>query len=152
FADADLRAACPAHRLEGKYPEGFAEWFDRAPPGPWLYTGGLENWPSLVARLAARRELWGNGADALRLARDPVWLCRLLRDTGLPAPEAVTKPDALPATDRWLVKPVRGAGGSGIRFLTGPAALRPGVYLQEYLDGPSVAALYVGDGRQALLL
>src|SRR5205807_1077251 len=58
FADADLRARCPVTHLEpDRYPYGLAELLPQAPPGPWMYTGGLENRPNLIRRLARGREL-----------------------------------------------------------------------------------------------
>src|ERR671939_584265 len=69
FADADLRARCPVLRLAGKYPEGFLDLLDLSVPGPWLYTGALENHRSLVSKMAARRPLWGNDAATLERAR-----------------------------------------------------------------------------------
>src|SRR5438094_10464728 len=65
FADADLQARCPATRLAGAYPEGFEALAAGDWPGPWLYTGGLENHPALVQRLAQRRPLWGNDETVL---------------------------------------------------------------------------------------
>src|SRR5215813_1264313 len=67
FADTDLRACCPALALDpGSYPQGFVQAARQGPPGPWLYTGGLENRPDLVRRLARQRPLWGNDASVLR--------------------------------------------------------------------------------------
>src|SRR5687767_3221982 len=74
FADADLRRRCPATRLAGRYPAAFAQLLRDAPPGPWMYTGGLENHPRLVGRMARLRPLWGNGEESLRRARDPAAL------------------------------------------------------------------------------
>src|SRR5262249_61542346 len=73
FADSDLRARVPdAVRCPpGQYPAGLAELFANAPMAAWIYTGGLENHPNLIAKMAAIRPLWGNGREALRLSRDP---------------------------------------------------------------------------------
>src|SRR4051794_29765033 len=115
FADADLRACCPAVRLEGPYPDGFAALLETAPAAPWLYTGGLENHPHLVARLAQIRPLWGNDEPALRAAREPENVAGLLRGAGLSVPRLSSHPDH---SARWLLKPRRGAGGTGIHFCT----------------------------------
>ena len=72
FADVDLRARCDTFRLRsGGYPQEFVELANQELPGPWMYTGALENWPRLIARLASRRGLWGNGANPLAMARSP---------------------------------------------------------------------------------
>src|SRR5262249_24093191 len=59
FADADLQAHVPARRIETGYPHAFVELVERAPPGPWMFTGGLENWPTVVEHIARSRPLWG---------------------------------------------------------------------------------------------
>src|SRR5436190_22892077 len=68
FADADLTALCPTERLSAsKYPQGFSKSDRFRAQGPRLYTGGLENWPALIDRLAAARQpLRGNRGAALR--------------------------------------------------------------------------------------
>jgi predicted ATP-grasp superfamily ATP-dependent carboligase len=152
FGDADLRAVCPAHRLTGQYPQGFEEWFDRAPPGPWMYTGGLENWPGLIGRWAQRRPLWGNGPEALRRARDPSFVAALMREGGGVAPEVRRHGEPLPDSGEWLVKPLRGSGGAGIRVFDGVHGPGPTDYLQQYLSKTSCSLVFVADGQSARLL
>jgi predicted ATP-grasp superfamily ATP-dependent carboligase len=156
FADADLQACCPALRLPpGEYPAGFVRASAQGPPGPWLYTGGLENHPRLVRAISRDRQLWGNAADVLEAVRRPLAFWKVLRDAGIPCPAALPFREAGPPPGRWLVKPRAGAGGAGIHFWeTRPAAgRRPQPrYFQEYVEGDSCAALYLGDGRQARLL
>src|SRR3954447_2525280 len=110
FADADLRAHCPVTRVSAAaYPRGFLGLVDTDLPGPWMYTGRLENWPALVGEMARRRRLWGNGQGTLARTRDPFFLTRALHQAGLPAPAVCADPRRLPPGGRWLVKPVRGA-------------------------------------------
>src|SRR5436305_512296 len=102
FGDTDLRAVCPTLTLAIKeYPEGFLRAAAAGPPGPWLYTGGLENRPALVDALARRRPLWGNRGDVLRRVRSPAAVAALLHAAGLPCPEVRTDPAGLSA-GRWL--------------------------------------------------
>src|SRR5437879_3212295 len=70
FADRDLTAICPAVSIE-RYPYDFLPQLAAAPRAPWIYTGGLENYPSLVDKLAAIRPLMGNSGCVLRAVRDP---------------------------------------------------------------------------------
>src|SRR5687768_13774469 len=79
FADADLRAVCPVMRLPGRYPDGFLDLIDVELPGPWMYTGGLENRLRLVSMMSRRRKLWGNVDEALVNARLPGEVARILR-------------------------------------------------------------------------
>jgi predicted ATP-grasp superfamily ATP-dependent carboligase len=154
FGDVDLRRCCPgAVFAPADYPEGLAALVKRAPAGPWMYTGGLENRPALVQRLARGRVLWGNDAGVLALVRSPQTLTALLRRAGIPCPAVREIPPA-DGGGRWLVKPLGSAGGTAIHFWEGtqaPPARRP-QYFQEFVEGEPCSAVFVGDGRQARLL
>jgi predicted ATP-grasp superfamily ATP-dependent carboligase len=177
FADADLQARCPVTPVPGRYPHGFLDLIDAAPPSPWMYTGGLENWPGLVREMARRRRLWGNSAPSLERSRNPWFVMDVLRAAGLPTPAVCCPPLVAPPSlrgvrasplkdlphpewlavntfPRWLVKPLRGAGGAGIHFWDGQQAPvgRGPHYLQEFIEGEPCAAVYVGDGTRAWLL
>jgi predicted ATP-grasp superfamily ATP-dependent carboligase len=155
FQDADLRAQCAFLPLTpGRYPDGLLQAAHQAPPGPWLYTGALENRPALVRRLARRRPLWGNDAPVLALIRSPRWVAGTLAAAGIPCPALSLEPPDEAPSEHWLVKKLAGAGGAGIAFHTGrgPAPSRKRVYYQEYIDGEAAAAIYLGDGRRAYLL
>ena len=154
FADADLQTRCPAMRLPGPYPNGFLEWIGAELPGPWMYTGGLENRPWLVERLARRRPLWGNDCAALLKARNPAVVRAAVRAAGLPAPAVHSYFRRPPTAGRWLVKPIWGLGDTIHFWTAADAADRPSllVYIQEYVEGESQAAVFCGDGKQARLL
>ncbi len=155
FADRDLQACCPVTCVTGKYPESLIDAVSALEPGPWMYTGGLENHPTLVRRMSGQRELWGNNADVLRLARDPIYVTNAVRLAGLPAPRIATSATASPDRKlRWLVKPLRGAGGRDITLLPAGQLQDPGprFYLQEYIEGEPAAAVFVGDSQSASLL
>jgi uncharacterized protein len=153
FADADLHGRCPAMRLPGRYPNAFLDLVGTELSGPWAYTGGLENHAILVGQMADRRQLWGNGPGVLVWARDPNRVAGAARAAGLPAPVVARSVSRPPGPGRWLVKPRGGAGGAGIRFWSaGEPRLRRDVYLQQFIEGASCSALYVGDGVGATLL
>lgn len=124
-----------------------------APPGPWMYTGGMENHPALVARIARDRPLWGNGPDALGVARSPRRLAELLDGAGCPRPAIGFCPaDASPGR-RWLVKPLAGSGGAGICFwpCSRPALPRR-AHLQQYIEGVPYSAAFCADSAGVHLL
>lgn len=156
FADADLQARCPVMRLTGHYPHGFLDLLDTGPPGAWMYTGGLENWPRLVERMAQRRPLWGMAGRVLARARNPGHVAWTLQRAGLPAPAVKYHASHTSPACRWLVKPLKGAGGSGIHYLTDesrkPDHWPATEYFQEYIEGEPHAALYVGAGHRACFL
>jgi predicted ATP-grasp superfamily ATP-dependent carboligase len=156
FADADLRQRVPAMRLPGRYPDSFLDLIGVELPGPWMYTGGLENRPFLVHAMANRRPLWGNGRTALVDVRSPHSVTSILHGAGLPAPHVWwSQAPYPPGGRRWLMKPVAGSGGAGIRFFSHAArfqAMPSGYYLQQFLEGESRSAIYLGDGSSARLL
>lgn len=123
---------------------------------PWMYTGGLENYPRILDEMRRIAPLLGVCGRELRTARDPWALREILLD--LPTPFA----DLLPGTDRfadaatdgqWLLKPRRSAGGLGIRrWEHGDRLESEGQYLQRFCEGVAETGLFVGDGRRAVLL
>lgn len=154
FADRDLAAIAPAHRIDpARYPEGFEALAAGLPPGPFLYTGALENHPDLIERLSRTRPLWGNSGATLRAVRDPVQLADALRRAGFPGPRVRLDPDGLPRDGTWLVKPLASAGGRGIAPL-GPdfRPSRRACYFQERIEGPSYSAVLLAEARGATLI
>lgn len=152
FADRDLRLVAPCARCPlDRYPAALPALADQFPPGPVLYTGGLENYPEVVAELARRRTVLGNLPDALRKARDPFgWSWRPER--GYASPLTRAGADPVPATGRWVSKPLRSAGGLGVRFAEPGEVPGPGWYVQEFIEGPSRSAQFVTlDGETTLL-
>jgi uncharacterized protein len=144
FADADLRAMVPeAVRCSfDEYPAALADYLRNAPPGPWMYTGGLENHPDLIGEIAKTRPLWGNGPEALAMSRCPFTVQRLLREAGLPSPELFTGQGGLPNDTRWLRKPRRGSAGQGIAFAAPTLATRSH-FCQQFIEGTPMSAVYV---------
>jgi len=154
FTDRDLAAICPAVKIQ-RYPHDFLESLAAAPNAPWIYTGGLENYPRLVDRLAAIRPLLGNRGDVSWHVRDPRLLTEPARDAGCSAPgmggAAGSSSNAQP---QWLVKPRRSSGGLAVRFACGEEIARPprGTYLQQFIEGESASAVFVATSGRAVLL
>ena len=71
----------------------------------------------------------------------------VLRETGLPTLEVAVggrlPGEAGGSARRWLVKPIRGAGGQGIREWRPGEAASEDTYLQEYREGEPVSAAYL---------
>jgi len=172
FQDEDLAAACDGLRIDG-YPDDLEHAANAFPPCPWLYTGGLENHPQLVDRIADERVLYGNPGHVLRAVRDPFRLADTLRSEGLPSlPVSVEPPVAAQGT--WLRKPRKSGGGRGIAFASLPPHEHQGdspwndrlraetraeiraengrFYYQQYVAGMPCSAVFVGAGRKALWL
>jgi predicted ATP-grasp superfamily ATP-dependent carboligase len=145
FGDADLALAGRSFRHIADYREVPA-LSGKGPPGPWMYTGALENRPGLVEKIARLRPLWGNSAGVLRQVRDPLAVYKMLTAANVPCPRIGGDHSA-----HWLQKPMAGAGGKGISPWNG-SKIRRGHYLQELIEGEPCAAVYVADGGRAEFL
>lgn len=151
FADWDLTNWAETTRI-ADWPDGFASWLSQQQVDGWLYTGGLENFPELVDRMAAIRPCWGNRGSRLRDVRSPERLAAALASAGCCYPTiSMSHVNASP-TRRWLVKSCFSAGGLGVGMWDGATPLVEGTYLQEWIEGRSVSAVYVAAKGKGELL
>jgi predicted ATP-grasp superfamily ATP-dependent carboligase len=143
FADRDLaRVASCALCPMADYPGALPELAGRFPPGPIVYTGGLENHPAVVDRLATNREVWGNPPAVLEAVRDPHQLFPALAAAGLATPAIAPSGSPCPETGRWLRKPLRSSAGHGIRFATPGEPASASHFFQEFIDGQPVSGVF----------
>ena len=164
FGDADLCRTAQIVRRSDRFPIDALRLADDFPPGPWLYTGGLENHPRLVARSAAQRPLLGNGADVLRRVRDPRQLASFAEQSGLniaaPSISAGGAVGEVPSAEAgsWLVKHRRSSGGLAVRpataadFAGSRSSNAPGRYLQRLIAGTPYGASYLAACGKACFL
>jgi predicted ATP-grasp superfamily ATP-dependent carboligase len=152
FGDADLRAIASVTQIQ-RYPAEFLPALAAAPNAPWMYIGGLENYPRLVARLARLRPLLGNGPLALAKVRDPRWLAETLHGEVVRFPQTIRLSDSIPdAASVWLRKPRRSGGGLGIhRFALDSSTARGSSrsLLQRFIPGESLSATFLAHGGHA---
>ncbi len=159
FADRDLLSLGEAIAIPvAEYPLGFIPVVAGFPPGPWCYTGAIENHPDLIDAIAARRPLAGNGGAAVRRVRSHSHLARVLADAGLRFPSTQTSPVGLPTDGSWLTKPAASAGGRGIAPWRGGNPRGDSVegdggrVWQQRIDGTPVAASFLlGSGKSRFL-
>ena len=127
FCDLDLQAiattAVPAAHGADDAATGYPWSLSAAAAGfpasaAWVYTGAIENHPDLIDAIARARPLAGNPSNVVRRLRDPVHLAAVACAAGLSFPETLSSPDGVPLDGTFLVKPLAGAGGRGIRRWT----------------------------------
>jgi len=159
FADLDLRrVADHVVRVTGRgprgYPDGLPAAIERFPPGPCVYTGGLENHPAVIDAIAAARPLAGNRGGTVRAVRDHARLAAAVRGAGLRFPETVTHSRDVPTDGSFLVKPAATAGGRGIARWRGRMPPRSGgpMVWQRLVAGESWAAAFVAGAAGCRLL
>lgn len=124
------------------------------PEGPWLYTGAVENRPDLIDRISRERRLLGNSAEVVRRVRDPMVLAEVLRHEGFEPPEVRDSLEGLPRDGSWLAKPLRSAGGIGIREVGDDLVDQPtgSTYYQRRIEGQPCSALYLGTTHETILV
>ncbi len=151
FADQDTRGfAAESHRCDpNDYPRGLVRIAAGIEPTPWLYTGGLENHPDVVAAISARHPLLGNGPDVLAKVRDRAWLhAAVAHVPGVTMPDALAPDEPTPAAGLWLWKPEKGAGGTNVRF--SPPG-ETGGHRERFTDGPVHGATFVSAAGRCVL-
>lgn len=154
FADTDLGACSAAvERARPWTPDRVLAAARRLAWDAAAYTGGLENHPRLVGRLAARGELLGNPAAVLARVRDWPGVARRLAAAGFRAPAGLPAGAPAPAAGCWLLKPRGSAGGHGIGLAAPGQVAGAGQRLEAYVPGAAWSALFLAAaGRGARLL
>lgn len=156
FADTDLTAIGPCVRVPAEhYPDGLAEAARSLPNCPFLYTGGLENRPGVIAALSAERKLWGVAPGVLKRVRQPEFLTASLVSAGLPALDVTRNSLNLPRDGTWMAKPFRSTGGQGVLPLDLLSRKNAGksnraesqFYYQRRACGLSLSAIFIADGH-----
>lgn len=154
FADADTERLATVFKLPmADYPHGFIDLAKRVPPMPWMYTGGLENYPDVVAAISESRELRGYSSHWLGIVRNPGVLWLVLSGSGFDAPMiriGTSKPGDV---GQWIRKPIRGSAGFGISLVEATYPDSDDHYFQQFIPGESVSAIFrkeqfVGLSRQ----
>lgn len=150
FADCDLVDVCPTVKIK-RYPHDFEQALAEAPQAPWIYAGGLENYPDLVERMSVLRPLYGNGAEVLRKIRDPELLaaCLSQADSNFAVPEIRTSPPPPGSEKEWLRKPRRSSAGLGIRQAKSNEQPKPeeNFYYQQHVPGVATSAVFLANQR-----
>src|SRR4051812_36466909 len=98
YTDRDLAAVCPAVKIQ-RYPHDFEGALAAAPKAPWMYSGALENYPDLLARLASIRPLIGNSTEVVVKARNVAQFAEAVKEAGYLFPEIGGPADE----GEWLV-------------------------------------------------
>ncbi|MGE0385863.1 MAG: ATP-grasp domain-containing protein [Gammaproteobacteria bacterium] len=147
FGDRDLAGAWPGSRIApGAFPGALGAALAQAPMQPWMFGAPIENDPEILDALARLRPLAGNDAGTCAAVRDPQRLAAAFDADGIARPEIATGPRA----GRWIAKPRASHGGIGVRAWTPGMPFDPHrEFLQARIDGPPVAGLFLGDGRDA---
>ncbi|MFT3880897.1 MAG: ATP-grasp domain-containing protein [Gemmatales bacterium] len=146
FGDTDLQNIAAVEVIPiSDYPHGLVERLAKYPSDiPLLYTGGIENHPSVYLALQQQRPVWGYLHPAPQSGnslRNPLYFDIVADQSGLKRPRHAWM--ELPQDGHWLRKPISSAGGRGIVRWKPDSDLPSEHFVEEFLDGPSLAAVYV---------
>ncbi|TWA72416.1 hypothetical protein FBZ82_10213 [Azospirillum brasilense] len=116
---------------------------------PLVYGAGIEEDPTLLARLAEDRPLIGNRPEVVARVKDPFRFAATLDRLGVPHPPVAPAWDG--SSGDHLRKRIGGSGGAHITPATAGDA-GPGWYVQRRVAGHAVSVLFLADGARALVV
>lgn len=110
-----------------------------------IYGSGFECYPESLRYLDDRLTVLGNDPDVFARQLNKPAFFSTLAALSIPYPEIVfSAPDCI---DGWLIKPMQGQGGIGIKRYDADAADNS-VYWQRFQAGASYSVLFLTDGQQ----
>lgn len=156
FADSDI--APLARRLVRGTLSG--DHFDERLPalvrsmaGDWrgiVAGSGFEAVPSMLDELAAIAPLYGNDAATVVRCKAPLDLATKAHRAGVRYAEVDMSGPV--ADDDWLMKPIGGCGGIGVRAARAGEAIAEGWFAQRRIDGVPASVLFLADGHDARIV
>lgn len=155
FGDADLRQrlqqqGCPEPTSIEHFADLPAAVQGIPAAAPLVWAGGLENHPGVLNQLSRTARVCGHSSERLADVRSQQGLCSVVAGTGCQVPGGADG-DSADRQGRWLIKSTHSSGGIGIRFFDG-RPLKPHEYLQQYISGMAVSALYCRDQQSVRVL
>jgi predicted ATP-grasp superfamily ATP-dependent carboligase len=157
FGDLDMQDLAASACLVEMRDDGFdsdlvahvRQLADGHSPIGFVYGGGFEDRPQLLAELAGAFKILGNPPDVVARVKDPQALAELCRACAIPHPEIRFDPP--PDPEHWLLKHAGGGGGLHVAPADTRAA-ESGDYYQRRFEGRSVSALLFGNGTDAQIV
>jgi uncharacterized protein len=115
-----------------------------------VYGAGFEHQPETIAALAQRTWVFGNAAETLKRAKDPITLAQVCEANGVRHPQITfSAPDE---PELWLMKRTGGAGGAHIAMAGAGNRASPECYFQRRVAGESISALFLASERKAEII
>ncbi|MDP2901605.1 MAG: ATP-grasp domain-containing protein [Methylovulum sp.] len=113
-----------------------------------IYGSGFEYYPESLHYLDTRLILLGNTPDTFARLQNKADFFTVLTDLDISYPEvSFTVPDG----PMWLVKPLQGQGGVGIKHYQ-QASSEQSIYWQQYQQGTPQSVLFLADGKRAQVI
>ncbi len=111
-----------------------------------IYGSGFEHCPNSLTCINSRLRLLGNKPEVFSRLHDKPAFFSLLTELQIPCPEvSFCTPDQ---KTNWLLKPMHGQGGVGIRRSRSGEVADPFDYWQKYQEGVPHSVLFLADGKR----
>ncbi|MEQ1545438.1 ATP-grasp domain-containing protein [Methyloglobulus sp.] len=115
-----------------------------------VYGSGFERYSGSLNWLSDRLTLLGNQPDVFTKLHDKPAFFSLLEVLQIPYPRVTfVSPDH---NEDWLLKPMQGQGGVGIRRYSSSKASESDVYWQKYQQGIPHSVLFLADGKHSQIV
>ncbi|MDR1944018.1 MAG: ATP-grasp domain-containing protein [Synergistaceae bacterium] len=152
FGDCDLRKIAEWRMLDKSTPLSVTAESLSAEGAVWA--SGIENRPEMITELKnAGIKVFSSSCESIKRCRDLEELEKFCAARGFRRPR--TSMSSPPGDDggEWLVKRVKSGAGIGVMdWKPGSGAeLQEGRYIQERIAGVSISAVFLADGRDAVL-
>jgi methenyltetrahydromethanopterin cyclohydrolase len=121
-------------------------FIERYAVGHVIYGSGFECYPESLYYLNSRLMILGNHPDVFAGQLDKPAFFSMLDELNIPYPEVVF--NAPECGDDWLLKPMQGQGGIGIKHYHADDESRAPFYWQKFQAGQSGSVLFLADGQQ----
>ncbi|MBK8817450.1 MAG: ATP-grasp domain-containing protein [Methylococcaceae bacterium] len=115
-----------------------------------VFGSGFENELDGLERLASRFIVLGNHSELTNFLQNKPAFFSLLSDLKIPYPDAsFQKPDSYA---NWLIKPMKGQGGTGIRRYRCDEDVSDQIYWQKYQQGIPHSVLFLANGERSQIV
>ena len=155
FADLDTQYYAEAFKQVPSLAEqdlsAAVDYFiERYAVGHIIYGSGFEYYPESLRYLASRLRVLGNSVDTFAALQDKSVFFPRLERLAIPYPDVCFCPPE--SADKWLVKPMQGQGGLGIKHYQPKDAIDSAVYWQKYQAGTQHSVLFLAAGQNAQVI
>ncbi len=160
FGDEDTReASSDSVKLDGGLSDGLTPdkvvgavemMISAHRPIGLVYGSGFEHQPEIIAAIGRSTRIFGNEAESLKRAKDPLALARLCEANGVRHPAISFAPPDKP--ELWLMKKRGGAGGAHIAAAARASDVPPDCYFQRRVAGESISALFLASKKEVEII
>jgi uncharacterized protein len=139
-----------ASMAEADFSPALDYFLGRYPVTDMVYGSGFERYPDSLRLAGIQMKIMGNQPDVFAGLHDKAAFFSLLSALQIPYPEVSFHP---PEDETgWLVKPMVGHGGVGIKRYRKTEDVEQATYWQKYQAGVPHSVLFLADGKRCVVI